>query len=48
MASSAVGGRKNKDRFLGAKFKVQIRELMNELVMCDVHFVRCVKPNEIK
>ena len=25
-----------------------MKELMNELLLCDVHFVRCIKPNEEK
>ena len=36
------------DKSLGAKFRVQMKELMVELQKCDVHFVRCIKPNELK
>ena len=25
-----------------------MQELMNELNSCDVHFIRCIKPNEEK
>ena len=35
-------------KFLGAKFRNQINDLMNELAKCECHFVRCVKPNETK
>jgi len=37
-----------KKKFLAGKFKGQIRDLMNELGLCDVSFVRCLKPNEEK
>lgn len=37
-----------KEKFLAGKFKGQIKELINELCVCDVHFVRCIKPNEEK
>ena len=36
------------DKFLGAKFRLQIKELMTELQSCDCHFVRCLKPNDRK
>ncbi|KAL4507958.1 hypothetical protein ABPG72_021331 [Tetrahymena utriculariae] len=36
------------NKFLGAKFRNQIKELMDELQSCDVHFIRCIKPNELK
>lgn len=32
-------------KFLGAKFRKQIKVLMEELGQCQVHFVRCIKPN---
>lgn len=35
-------------KFLGAKFRMQIKDLMNELQVCDLHFIRCIKPNENK
>jgi myosin-5 len=35
-------------KFLGAKFRIQIKELMNDLQMCNLHFIRCIKPNENK
>lgn len=35
-------------KFLGAKFRLQIRDLINELQVCDLHFIRCIKPNENK
>lgn len=36
------------DKFLGAKFRNQMKELMMELFSCEVHFIRCIKPNELK
>ena len=36
------------DKFLGAKFRMQIKELMTELESCDCHFIRCLKPNDKK
>ena len=36
------------DKFLGAKFRTQMKELMTELFFCEVHFIRCIKPNEAK
>ncbi|KAL4449786.1 hypothetical protein ABPG74_008159 [Tetrahymena malaccensis] len=37
-----------KDKFLGEKFRNQMNDLMNVLNSCQVHFVRCIKPNETK
>ena len=37
-----------RDKFLGYKFRMQMKELMEELNACDCHFVRCFKPNEVK
>lgn len=31
---------------LGAKFRQQINDLINELQQCKINFVRCIKPNE--
>ena len=39
---------KKADKFLASKIKKEMVELMNELNSCDVHFVRCIKPNEEK
>ena len=36
------------DKYLGAKFRKQIKELMTELNSCECHFVRCIKPNSLK
>lgn len=36
------------DKFLGAKIRKEMNELMKELNSCDVHFIRCLKPNEVK
>lgn len=40
--------KKATDKFLGAKFRLQMKDLMNELTVCDCHFIRCIKPNEQK
>lgn len=39
---------KKAEKFLASKIKKEMVELMNELNSCDVHFVRCIKPNEEK
>lgn len=36
------------DKFLTAKFRRQIKDLMEELNSSDCHFIRCIKPNEQK
>lgn len=36
------------NKFLGAKFRSSINSLMSELGTCDSHFIRCIKPNELK
>jgi myosin heavy subunit len=36
------------DKFLGAKFRQQMKQLMDELSSSDCHFIRCLKPNELK
>ena len=36
------------DKFLGFKFRNQMKDLMTELTSCDCHFIRCIKPNEQK
>jgi myosin heavy subunit len=33
---------------LGASFRKEMSQLMAELESCEVHFVRCIKPNELK
>jgi myosin heavy subunit len=40
--------KKASDKFLGAKFRIQMKELMDELNSCECHFIRCIKPNEAK
>ena len=35
-------------KFLSAKFRSQMKNLMNELQNCDCHFIRCLKPNDQK
>lgn len=37
-----------KVKFLSAKFRKQMNDLMSELNSCEVHFIRCIKPNEEK
>jgi myosin heavy subunit len=42
-------GKESKSRFLGRKIREEIGELVNELqIGTDVHFIRCIKPNEEK
>jgi len=41
-------GKEKTSRFLGAKFRLQMKDLMLELNNSDVHFVRCIKPNNKK
>ena len=45
-ATEKKGGKN--DKFLGAKFRMQMKDLMTELFSCDCHFVRCIKPNDRK
>ena len=35
-------------KYLCSKFKLQMKELKNELKQCDHHYIRCLKPNEEK
>lgn len=37
-----------KEKFLGYKFRMQMKDLMEELKSCECHFIRCIKPNEKK
>jgi len=37
-----------KDKFLGYKFRTQMKELVDELHSCQCHFIRCLKPNDKK
>lgn len=37
-----------KDKSLCIKIKKEMLDLMNELSSCDLHFIRCVKPNDEK
>jgi myosin heavy subunit len=45
---SPTKGSTKENKFLSAKFRKQMKDLMEELQSCDVHFIRCIKPNEIK
>lgn len=38
----------NNQKSLSFKFRLQMKELMNELKACECHFIRCIKPNEEK
>ena len=40
-----LGIRNKTDKFLGAKFRAEIRQLLEELNTYDVNFVRCLKGN---
>lgn len=33
---------------MGAKFRVEMQRLMDELLSSDCHFIRCIKSNEEK
>lgn len=47
--SPSMSSSSSKDnKFLGAKFRKQMKDLMAELNSCEVHFIRCIKPNEEK
>ncbi|KRX03464.1 Regulator of chromosome condensation 1/beta-lactamase-inhibitor protein II [Pseudocohnilembus persalinus] len=35
-------------KFSSTKFRKEMDNLMNELLSCDVHFIRCIKPNDQK
>lgn len=37
-----------KDKTLTQKIRRELNELMNDLNACDVHFIRCIKPNDDK
>ncbi|CAD8157004.1 unnamed protein product [Paramecium pentaurelia] len=37
-----------KEKMISQKIKKEMIELMTELHQCDVHFIRCIKPNESK
>jgi myosin heavy subunit len=37
-----------REKFLGYKFRTQMKELMDELNSCECHFIRCIKPNDKK
>ncbi|EGR30141.1 myosin, putative, partial [Ichthyophthirius multifiliis] len=43
-----INQKQQSDKFLGAKFRTQIQELIYNLKKSDVHFIRCIKPNEEK
>lgn len=35
-------------KFLGSKIRNEMKQLMDELNSSDCHFIRCIKPNELK
>jgi len=37
-----------KARFLGFKFKINMKDLMDTLMKCACYFIRCIKSNEAK
>lgn len=37
-----------KDKTLSQKIRRQLDELMRDLNACEVHFIRCIKPNDEK
>lgn len=43
----SVGGG-GKPKTLGAQFKAQLQDLMNTLNATNPHFIRCIKPNDLK
>lgn len=38
----------DKEKYLGLKFRNDIEKLVSELVSCERHYIRCLKPNEKK
>lgn len=38
----------DRDKFLGLKFRVDIAKLIAELNSCNRHYIRCLKPNQVK
>lgn len=45
---TSIKSSKTSKKFLGTKFLQQMNKLIEELHSCDCHFVRCIKPNDIK
>jgi myosin heavy subunit len=41
-------GARDKSKTIISKFDVEVKTLMEELERSEVHFVRCIKPNELK
>ncbi|EGR34128.1 myosin head, putative [Ichthyophthirius multifiliis] len=37
-----------KGKSLGSKFRNEIQILINQLMVCECHFIRCIKPNDEK
>lgn len=37
-----------KEKYLGFKFRRDMNNLIEQLIVCNCHFIRCIKPNEEK
>ena len=48
VSGKRVGGQVNRKPTLGGIFKSSLIELMNTINSTDVHYIRCIKPNEAK
>jgi myosin heavy subunit len=46
--ANAKSNLKTNNKYIGAKFRVDMNSLMTELSTCQCHYVRCLKPNEDK
>ncbi|MCQ2817239.1 MAG: hypothetical protein MJ252_08245 [archaeon] len=46
--TETVSADRKRKRFLGTKFSMDMDKLTEELLACDHHYVRCIKPNELK
>ena len=42
------GGARKRPITAGAKIKSQANELVKSLMVCNPHYIRCIKPNETK
>lgn len=48
MEEALKSNSKKESKYLGGKFRNEMNKLMFELTSCECHYVRCLKPNEIK
>ena len=37
-----------REKYLGFKFRKEMNELITQLTITNCHFIRCIKPNELK